>query len=272
MKKVLIRIASVIFIICFLLTIVSVSVIAYTGKNINYDLDEALFDKAGMDQTIYYYAYDKTGELVEVYKSSSDTIKEWASFDEISENVKLGFIAMEDREFYNHNGVNFKRTLYAVLNHIFKFKSSFGASTITQQVIKNISGDNESSVARKIKEIFRAVSLERKHSKDDIFELYLNVVPMTGNIYGVSAAAEIYFGKEASELSVAEAATIVGITNAPAKYNPYTKAEECIAKRNKVLYAMHTIGYISDIEYREAIDTPLNIKTGRGNYGEIRLT
>ena len=198
MKKIFIRIAIAILIVSLLVAIFGGVAIAYAGKNIDYDLDRELFEKAKEDKTTYYYAFGEGGELIEVYKSAKETVKEWADFDTVSRYLKLGFIAMEDRDFYEHKGVNFKRTFAAMANHILKLRTSFGASTITQQVIKNVSGDNEFSVARKLKEIFRALSLERQYSKDDIFEVYLNIVPMTGNIYGVSAASEMYFGKEVS--------------------------------------------------------------------------
>ena len=267
MKKILLRIALFIAVIAVLTSIIGGVAIAFAGKNIDYALDRELFEKAKEDKTVYYYAYNNNGELIEVYKSAKETVREWVNFDSVSDMIKLGFIAMEDREFYEHNGVNFKRTAAATLNHIFKLRDSFGASTITQQVVKNISGDNEVSVTRKMKEIFRALSLEREYSKDDIFEVYLNVVPMTGNIYGVSAAAEIYFGKKTDELSLQEAATIVGITNAPAKYNPYTKPDACKEKRNRVLYAMYDVGYISKAEYDGAVNAPLVLQEGCGNYG-----
>lgn len=267
MKKILKFTAIFITVLAILLSGFLGVAIAYARKNIDFALDRELFEKAKQDQTVYYYARGTHGELVEVYKSTRETVREWVSFDEVSSNLKLAFLAMEDREFYEHKGVNFKRTVAALINHIFKQRPSFGASTITQQVIKNISGDNEASVTRKLKEIFRAMSLESKYSKDDIFELYMNIVPMTGNIYGVSAAAEIYFGKKASALSLEEAATIVGITNAPAKYNPYTKPQECTDKRNRVLYAMQSVGYITSDEYARAIDAPLQLSNGTGNYG-----
>ena len=266
MKKVFVTVAVAITVISILVGILGASAVVYARKNIDFDIDEALFEKAKEDQTVYYYAYEN-GELVEVYKSSRDTVREWVDIDEVCDSLKQGFLAMEDREFYKHNGVNFKRTLAAAVNHVLKLRSTFGASTITQQVIKNVSGDNETSIARKIKEIFRALSLERNHTKDDIFEMYLNVIPMSGRIYGVSAAAEIYFNKEASDLSVAEAATIVGITNAPSKYNPYVNSEACREKRDRVLYAMHSVGYISDEEYDVALKTPLVISEKSGNYG-----
>ena len=267
MKRILIRIALIITVISILTAAFSGAAVAYANKNIDYDLDKELFEKAKEDKTVYYYAYDRDGELTEVYKSARESVREWVSFEETGRYLKLGFIAMEDRDFYEHQGVNIKRTIMAALNHVFRLRSSFGASTITQQVIKNISGDNDVNVTRKLKEIFRALNLERRYSKDDIFEMYLNVVPMTGNIYGVSAASEIYFGKEANDLTLAEAATIVGITNAPAKYNPYTKPDACREKRNRVLYAMYDVGYITEEEYTSAVESPLTLSEGSGNYG-----
>ena len=267
MKK---KIICVAIVIAILVLIGSTSLgifILYTRRNINYDFDEELFKKAKDDMTVYYYAYNSSGELLEVFKSSKDSKREWTSFSDVNDRVKQGFIAMEDRDFYKHKGVNFKRTIAAVINYIFKTRSTFGASTITQQVIKNISGDNEANISRKAKEILRSINLEMNHSKDDIFELYMNIIPMSGNTHGVGAAAEIYFGKEARELSLVEAASIVGITNAPAKYNPYTHPDACVEKRNKVLYAMRDVGFIDDTEYENAIKAPLVLNSGTGNFG-----
>lgn len=267
MRKILLYSTAIITVLAIFSGITVGAVVAYVGKNIDYGVDEELFRKAKDEDTSYYYAYNLDNELIEVYKSSYNAVTEWTDIDNIGEHLKNGFIAMEDRDFYSHNGVNLKRTVLAMLNHLFKFKSSFGASTITQQVIKNISGDNETTVVRKIKEILRAFNLERNHSKDDIFEVYLNIIPMSGNISGVGAAAEIYFGKEPRELSLAEAATIVGITNAPTKYNPYLNPEGCKDKRNKVLYAMLDVGYIDEADYKLAISEPLILSAGRGNFG-----
>lgn len=267
MKKLIVKITVIVLALSIFLLASSFSVFVYARRNIDYDFDEELFNSAKEDKTTYYYARDNAGDLIEVYKSTYDSVSEWTKFNDIGDNIKHGFIAMEDRDYYKHNGVNVKRTVAAAINHIFKLRDSFGGSTITQQVIKNISGNNEASILRKLKEILRAVNVERNHSKDDIFELYLNIIPMSGNIHGVGAASEIYFGKEPHELSIAEAATIVGITNAPTKYNPYTQPEACISKRNKVLYAMLDVGYIDNREYEEAIKTPLILSEGKGNFG-----
>ena len=267
MKKIILRITVIITVFALLISLFIGIAALYVRKNINYQSDEELFKKAKEEQTVYYYAYNGFGELEEVYKSSKNSMREWTDFRDIGDNLKKGFLSMEDRKFYEHNGVNYKRTFLAIINHIFKLRKSFGASTITQQVIKNISGDNEASIGRKVKEIFRAFNLERNHSKDDIFELYLNIIPMAGNIYGVGAASEIYFNKDPANLSLAEAATLVGITNAPTKYNPYANPEQCTEKRNRVLYAMLDTGAISETEYNSAISEPLKLNYGRGNFG-----
>ena len=267
MKKIILRITVVITVMALIASLFLGIGLLYAKKNIDYHSDEELFKKAKEDQTVYYYAYDKYGNLEEVYKSSQNSMREWTNFEDVGDNLKQGFLAMEDRKFYEHKGVNYKRTFAAIINHLFKIGKSFGASTITQQVIKNISGDNEANVGRKIKEMLRAFNLERNHSKDDILELYLNIVPMSGNIYGVGAASEIYFNKEPRDLSLAEAATLVGITNAPTKYNPYNYPEECIEKRNRVLYAMLDVQAISRVEYDNAVKEPLKLNYNKGNFG-----
>ena len=212
MKKILLYIGIFLLIISLVTVVVFGSFVYFTKKNVDYELDELLFQKSLEEDTVYYYAYDKSGEMIEVWKSFGKERREWVSIEDTSDNLIKGFIAVEDRDFYSHNGFNLKRTLAATLNYITKARGTFGASTITQQVIKNISGDNETTVKRKINEIFRAINLEKNHSKDEILEIYLNIVPMSDNIYGVCAAAEAYFSKEVSELSIAEAATIIGIT------------------------------------------------------------
>ena len=170
-----------------------------------------------------------------------------------------GFVAVEDGKFWEHSGVDYKRTLYAAFNYVFRSKKLFGGSTITQQVVKNISGDNGTTVKRKLSEILRAGNLERNYTKEEIMAVYLNVIPMSENIYGVGRASLSYFGKPPSELTAAEAATLIGITNAPTAYNPYVNAERCIEKRNRVLSVMEREGVIDGAEYASAIEEPLEL-------------
>ncbi len=229
----------------------------FARKNVNYGADDMLFLNSQSGGT-RIFAYDESGQPTEIELLSQNGVKKVKySLDEISEHLKNGFIAMEDREFYSHSGVNYRRTLMALSNYIFKTTRKFGASTITQQVVKNISGDNQPTVTRKLSEMIRAAYMEKAHGKDEILELYLNIVPMSDNMVGVGMGARTYFGKEPDELTLSEAATIIGITNSPAKYNPYRHYDACIEKRNRVLYAMQDFGVIDEGEYRAALAEPV---------------
>ena len=240
---------------------------AFAKENVDTEKDEMLFSLAkGETFTEYYIDSLGRADNIENYSPALKTSvalgeakKKWIELENVSPNVKKAFISAEDRIFYKHSGVNIKRTVYALINSIFHFKSTFGASTITQQVIKNISGDNEITFKRKLSEIIRAYSVEKNHTKDEILEVYLNIVPMGENIYGVYVASEVYFGKEPSELTVAESATLAGITNAPTRYNPHTNYENCLKKRNDVLFAMLDNNAITESDYSAAIAEELKI-------------
>lgn len=243
------------------------SLLIYNVTSDRYRGDDELFNFAKENSATVYYAIDPTGVSYEIWTDRSGGGEEWSSLHDIPDTLRLGFIAAEDRSFYSHKGVNIKRTGYALINQLLHIKPSFGASTITQQVIKNISGDNERSFERKATEILRAVRLENNHSKDEILELYLNIVPMSRGIYGVGAASRLYFGKEPSELTVAESATLIGVTNAPGLYDPISHPDASQKKRDRVLYAMLECGVISEEEYQQAKSEPLVI-TGvpKGEY------
>ena len=250
-RKILILTSVVILISTLSLVILTAIGYIYSGK-IDYETDELLFQNVHGDGATTYCAYNGFGNLCEVWVDRTSGGGDWCALEDIGEYLPLAFISMEDRDFYSHKGVNLKRTLLAMLNHIFPVKSRFGASTITQQVIKNISGDNEFTLKRKINEIMRAYHLENRHSKDDILEVYLNIVPMSENTWGVKDAARIFFSKKPDELTLAEAALIVGVTNSPTRYNPYRNPEEAKEKRNRVLYAMMDNEVISEDEYNSA--------------------
>ena len=259
MRKFVKTVVGLLIIAFLLLGIITFSVGAYFDGKIDYELDERLFSMAKGSTTASFYAYDKLGKLVEVWRGTRNSMKSWVNLSDVSSNLVSAFISAEDREFYSHNGVNIRRTISAFFNYLVKSGRSYGASTITQQVIKNISGDNDYSLTRKFNEIMRALHLEMSHSKEEILELYLNIVPMSGNIVGVEEASRIYFEKEPSELTIAEAATIAGITNAPTKYNPHTNPSATKEKRDNVLYAMYKNGEITYEEYVNATMEKLNI-------------
>ena len=144
----------------------------------------------------------------------------WVDYEDIPKYVIDATIAIEDKRFEEHHGVDWRRTASAVLNMFFGMKDTHGGSTITQQVIKNLTEDDTVTVKRKVTEIFRALELEKNFSKADIMEVYLNKVYFGSSAYGIGAAAKTYFGKDVQDLTLAEAASIVGITNNPSIYNP----------------------------------------------------
>lgn len=235
---------------------------AYFKKNVNVEYDESLFtSEVGKSSTVFYANSSLESDeyipvKIDVYGASK---KIYYKLDEISEYLIDGFVAVEDRGFYSHSGVDIKRTILAAIKYISGDKDTFGASTITQQLIKNISGDNEISLRRKISEILRAYSIEKNHTKSEIIEVYLNIIPMGNGLYGVGAASEFYFGKSPLELTPEEAATLIGITNAPSAYDPYVNSEKCIQKRNRILSVMCSQGIISYDEMIKCSETPLNL-------------
>ena len=263
-KKIFKRTAALILVFALVSSLICGFTFLFANKNIEKGLDERLFSAAKGSRSVEYIAFTSGGEEKTVYLGKGEGRKSWRNSEEMGEAVKKAFLSAEDREFYNHSGVNIKRTLYAAFNYLVgKIKGEdrgFGASTVTQQVIKNISGDNGYTLKRKLKEIIRAARLEKRHSKDEILEMYLNIVPMSENIYGVGAASEIFFGKEPCQLTLAEAATLAGITNSPARFNPFKYPDECLAKRNRVLYAMKDTGSITEEEYNEARKSPLGVR------------
>lgn len=184
------------------------------------------------------------------------------SLEQMPEYLPKAYVAIEDERFYEHSGVDIKRTGAATITYILHGgKSSFGGSSITQQLVKNITDDDEDSALRKVKEMARAIQVEKEISKDDILELYLNIIFVGGNnINGVELGAEYYFNKDVSQVTVAEAAFMAGINHTPNSYNPYIGTEEEKAthiengkKRTKVvLNKMLELGYISQEEFDTA--------------------
>ena len=254
--------AAIIFSSSALVLLILGFLVFYVYEGINFEADEQLFESAAdFHSTTFFANSADDGEKYEpiAIEISGSMRKMVYSIDEISPYLKKGFVAVEDKIFYEHSGMDLKRTVMAAFNYLFRRQKVFGASTITQQVIKNISGDNQLSLKRKLEEIIRAIKIENKYSKDEILEVYLNVIPMSENIYGVGAASRAYFGKEPSELLPEEAAMLIGITNAPTAYNPYVNPDACLRKRNIVLSVMHSDGVIDDEEYKRATATPLGV-------------
>ena len=206
----------------------------------------------------------------------SGKIKKTIAGTEIPENLKHAYVAIEDERFYSHHGVDIKRTGAAIVSYIFhRGSSSFGGSTITQQLAKNLTGDNEGSISRKVKEWGNAWTLESFMDKNEILDLYLNIIYVGPNIYGVETGAQYYFSKSAKDLSLEECAFLAGINNSPNSYNPFTNTDinDKIQKRTStVLAKMLELKYINEEEYNQAIsnvEKGLSFKKGNISSNDI---
>lgn len=196
--------------------------------------------------------YDRTGKVV-LYDTNPNITRTIVPFDEISRNVKNATIAIEDAEFYEHNGIKIKAIIRAVIVNLFSFGYSQGGSTITQQVVKNSLLTQDKLISRKLKEWFLAVKIEQVLSKDKILEAYLNETPYGGRVYGVEEASLTFFAKKSKDLTIAESAYLAALPQAPSYYSPYGNHKDELEKRkNLVLSRMKENGFISENEYKEA--------------------
>ena len=240
-----------------MLTFISVgnSVLSYVDSFVNggiaIDLDNY---KNSQNQTSIMYGYDKENNVVEIARLHGVENRIWVDYDEMPENLLNAFICLEDKRFYDHPGVDFIRTIGVL---VIPDRWGQGGSTITQQLIKNLTNDNEATFNRKFNEIIRALNLEKHYSKTEILEAYLNTVSLGAGCYGVKTAAETYFGKDVKDLTLLECATLAGITQSPYSQNPYANYEKCMKRKNDCLYYMHQEGKITDKQYEKytQIDT-----------------
>lgn len=194
-----------------------------------------------------------TGNFVE-YQRLDGVKREFVSLKNIPVYLQNAVVAIEDERFHEHYGVDWKRTVSAVANLVLHFnENEYGGSTLTQQLVKNLTDNDDHTIERKITEILTAIEMEQTYSKDEILQAYLNIIPLTGTIEGVGAGAQYYFGKEVSELSLAECAVLASITNNPSKYNPYTHPENLLQRQHTVLRKMHELGFITTDEYQQAL-------------------
>lgn len=180
--------------------------------------------------SVVYYQDRESGEWVEFQKVHGQENRIWVDIENMSPYLWQAAVAIEDERFFDHNGVDWKRTLGATFKTLVGSNDSYGGSTITQQMLKNMTEENQNTINRKVKEIFRALEFEKNYTKTQILELYLNMIYLGSGCGGVQTAAEYYFGKDASQLTAAESAAIIAITNNPSLYNPkydrtYTRAD-----------------------------------------------
>ncbi len=223
-------------------TVVSSNISKFMYENPDYDENDE-----NSEEYLLYYAL----------KSSTKKVQ-WVDIEEIPQYVQDAFVYTEDERFMSHDGVDFKRTFAAIVKTLLGYQE--GGSTITQQTIKNVTGDSADSgtagVERKMREIFRAFNVEKVYTKEDILQAYLNIIPLGDgqqDIIGVQAAANYYFGKDVTELTIAEAASLAGMTKSPTACNPNTNPERNRVRQEYALKNMLDNGRLSDDEYQEAL-------------------
>ncbi len=240
--------ATCVLTVLVVVTTVLVSAIVYVKGDLVVNLDEY---KANQNQTSFVYAYDKSGATVELARLHGEEDRVWVDLDDMSPYLKEAFIALEDTRFMKHHGVDWIRTFGVILK---PSNIGQGGSTITQQLIKNVTNNKEVTIVRKYREILMALNLEENYNKDVILEAYLNTLYLGSGCYGVKTASEKYFGKDVSELDAAECACLAVITKAPTKYNPLLNPEENLKRRNHCLKLMYDEGKgcLNEEEYNAA--------------------
>ena len=264
-KRLLLRIGIAAFVLLILCTVLGVIFFVYIKNHIELEADVEIYRNVKSDKITTFYYFPNGDETIEsaveiegsaVYNTEKQL---YAEYEEIPEDLKNAFIAIEDKRFYSHNGVDWYRTCGAALNYVFKFRDSFGASTITQQLVKNVTGKDEYQIERKLQEIFSAHSLEKQMSKNEILEIYLNIVNLSQGCSGVRAGAETYFSKELDELTLTECVCLAAITNSPTYYDPYLNPENNKARRQLIFDQMLTQGYIDEETYNECYDADVTL-------------
>ena len=250
------KVIGTVLLTAFLAALIFACLFAVYVKNDLSQQAEWAADSFSLDQTsVIYYEDPTTGKyevLQTLYGGSNST---WVEYDDIPKNLIHACISIEDKRFEKHQGVDWVTTLRACFK-MFLGKSEAGGSTITQQLIKNLTGEKEVTVRRKLVEIYRALEFEKTHTKKDIMEWYLNIIPLGENCKGVQSASRVYFGKDVKDLSLAECASLIGITNNPSRYDPYIS--EANTRENKerqevILTQMLKQGYINQEQHDEAV-------------------
>ncbi len=261
-------ILSLVLIVIITGSIIAAALTVYVLQFVDQDQVDISLSDLDLDYTTFIYAYDENDALVELASISRNADRIPVTIDKIPQHVQDAFVYTEDERFYEHAGVDWKRTFTAFLNEILHFLGGRqGGSTITQQLVKNVTGDDNPDWDRKMREIFRAASLEKYCTKTDILEAYLNYIGFGGSTAGIQAASLKYFGKDVSELSIAEGACLAAIPKNPEHYHPFagesldketgkykTGLEWNQERKETVLYLMYKNACISQREYEAALE------------------
>lgn len=245
-----------IFSVAALTVIIVVSYVLFNAISvINGDLIVNLDEyKENQNQTSFIYAYDKDGKTIELARLHGEEDRVWVDLDDMSPYMSKAFIALEDNRFESHRGVDWIRTIGVI---VVPQNLGQGGSTLTQQLIKNLTHEDDVTVVRKFNEILTALNLEKNYKKDVIMEAYLNTAYFGSGCYGVKTASEKYFGKDISELNAAECAVIASITQKPTAYNPLLNPEDNKIRQSYCLEMMQKLGFLTAEEYNEAVNYEL---------------
>src|SRR5665647_1198643 len=208
-------------------------------------------------ETSKVYAID--GSLLTEFHAAEN--REIITFDKMSENIKNAVVSVEDKRFYLHQGVDYKRIFGALISDIRTKEYSQGASTITQQYVKNVYFSPEKTLRRKINEALVAIQIERNYTKDKILEMYLNTVYFGSGAYGIEKAAQTYFGIPAEQLDVPQAALLAGLVRAPEVYSPFNNLKNAVSRRTVALNLMKEQGFIDEEQFRQADEDPIILNT-----------
>ena len=273
--KIALGAAATVFLICLVSGVVFVGALAeYLQNDILKEAQNWSYEDYDIEKTSYVHYVDNDGNIQLLQQIYTTTDRQPATWEEIPKALIDATVAIEDKRFYEHQGVDWITTVKACANMFFGGDSQFGGSTITQQLVKNTTDEKSITVQRKVMEIFRAQLLEKEYDKDIIMKEYLNRIYLGKGCYGVKSAAAAYFGKELQSLTVAECASLISITNNPSMFNPYSTSVYMYkgemrdgAGRNRyrqesVLNEMLNQGYLTDEEYINAYNQPLVFKDG----------
>lgn len=242
--------------------IVACVLTVYVATNFTGQSNLPDIDSINENQTSIVMTLNETTGQYEEFQRLSGIKRIWTPLSEMPVNMQNAIIAIEDERFNEHFGVDWKRTISAFANLILHFNSTeYGGSTLTQQLIKVMTGDNDHSIQRKVTEILAAVEMEKYYSKDEILQAYLNMMPLSSNVTGIGAGANYFFGVDASELTLAQCAALAAMTNNPVKYNPYRYPENLRSRQRLVLYKMYELDFITADEYQQALGEELYFKS-----------
>lgn len=233
---------------CIIATALTIYVMEFADNTFDVDLKDVQ-----LKFTSFIYAYDKDGAEVELKRLAQEENRVWTDISTLPAFIPMAFVCVEDKRFYDHEGVDWRRTFYSFIDMMLNITGSGqGGSTITQQLVKNITGDDETTPDRKIREIFRAMSLESKYTKTDILESYINRAGLGGMVYGIGAASNWYFNKDVTQITIAEAALLAGLVRSPVAYSPYVNLTNAKTRQMYALDKMFEEGAITLAEYNAA--------------------